>query len=223
MDPKTCQRFQTYLQNETFYANLTHSAGQIDDIYLVHGTSLDYDITAHSGNLTTTNGQLLVLVSRTAYHYYTFGLDPYDSDAVFVMNFSIVADNRPMKTKLSMRVNDTSYYFFTCKVPENSMFSFNASSDVVFYNYSDYSDKLVILTPFASQTFYLSLAMNESILILGYVHPSATGSHSSVTITASFSRLLPSTTLTNCYCCHWYSLCVGDVDVHNHSVKQEPY
>ena len=174
---KAYRRLNRYQQNETLYASLTRSAGQIDGIYLLHGTSLDYDITAHSGNLTTTNGQLLVFTSNTNSYYnlYIEGSESHVSRIDSILNFTIGADNRPMKIKFSMRANVTSYYFFTCKVPENSTFSFNASSDEVFYNYSDYGDKLVTLTkPYTGQRFYLS-AMNETIIILGYVHPNATG------------------------------------------------
>lgn len=100
----------------------------------------------HGGNLTTTDGQLLVLTTRYEYEAYITAYVLAACYAVSTLNFSIIgADNRPMKTRWSVRSNSTTYYYFTCMVPGNTTFFSKTSYTMVFYNHSDYSDKVVTL------------------------------------------------------------------------------
>ena len=194
-DLKEYRRLETYHIGETFFPNLTYSAGKIDGIYLVHGTTLDYDIVAHSQNLTTESGQLAVFTSLLDYYFFVRGRHLDNPPFYSAFNFSIGADSRPIKTSHVIRANYTSYYYFACKVPGNSTFSFTATSNVVFYNRSDFGDKLVTLASSDNTIFYLP-AMNESVTLLGYIRPNSDGSYSSINMHFYFTRLLPSPSLT---------------------------
>ena len=194
-DLKEYRRLETYHIGETFYPIMTYSAGKIDGIYLVHGTTLDYDIVAHSQNLTTENGQLAVFTSLVDYYYFTTG-SVTDNPPYSAFNFSIGADSRPINTSHVIRANYTSYYYFACKVPGNSTFSFTATSNVVFYNHSDFGDKLISLEKNTDVKYFYLSAMNESVTFLGYIRPNSDGSYSSGDIQLAITRLLPSPSLT---------------------------
>ena len=156
---KLYQRLETYHSNETFYANYTRVAANIDGIYLRAGTTFHFNITASSGNLTTTNGRLLVFTSNPLYHEYVDEGLPYKpiyNDFV-PFNYSIGAENKPLKTNISVRVDTTSYHYFACALPANSTFSFNASFYALRYNYSVVDTKMVTLeVPDAGKYFYVS-------------------------------------------------------------------
>ena len=190
------QRLETYRDNGTFYANLTHSAGTINGVHLKNGTIVQYNVTASSGNLTTTDGQLTWFTTQGIYHDYMNGEIPYNPNYPTFFNYSIGADNRPLMTNFSVKVSTTDYYYFACLVPANSEFSFNASFNVLRYNYSVNGEKLVTLEkPNIGKSFYIP-GMKEPTIIMAYIHPNVTvGGHSSMSFKVSDKRILPSSSL----------------------------
>ena len=191
-DLKEYQQLETYQDNGTFYANLTHSAGTIYGVYLKNGTIVHYNIIASSGNLTTIDGQLAWFTSTANYHDYITG----NIDHPRYLTYYTIGSHRPLMTNISIKINTTEYYYFACMVPANSEFSFSASFDVLHYNYSVNSEKLVTLDkPHVYTSFYMP-SMKEPKIILAYVHPNVTaGGRSSVQIYVSYARILPSSSL----------------------------
>ena len=194
-DLKEYQQLETYQDNGTFYANITYSAGKINGVYLKNGTVVHYNIIASSGNLTTTDGQLTWFTTQGIYHDYMNGAISYNPDYPAFFNYSIGAHYRPLMTNFSVKIDTTSYYYFACMVPANSEFSFNASFDVLRYNYSVNSKKVTVDKPNVDKSFYVP-SMKEPTIILAYVHPNVTaGGRSTVNIETSYTRLLPSSSL----------------------------
>ena len=194
-DLKEYQQLETYQDNGTFYANITYSAGTINGVYLKNGTIVHYNITASSSNLTTTDGQLMLFTTQGIYHDCISCEFPYELNYPAFFNYSIGADNRPLMTNFSVKIDTTSYYYFVCMVPANSEFSFSASVDVLRYNYSVNSEKLVTVEPNADKSFYIP-SMKEPTIILAYIRPNVTaGRRSSVQIYVNYYRLLPSSSL----------------------------
>lgn len=187
---KEHRRLENYQCNETFYSSGTRTAGTIYGLYLVQGTTLNYNITARSGNLTAVDGQLLIFKSYLDFDLYTYDGNPSGSSA---FNFSIGASNRPVITNVSLTSNNTGYYFITCNVPASTTFSFVASSSVVFFNYSDFGDKFIYInTWFDVKDFYLPATI-EPIVLFAHVYPNTTETgRDSVTLSMSYHRLLPS-------------------------------
>ena len=65
----------------------------IGGVYLMQGTVLhgsNYDITVNSGNLTTTDGQLLLFTTRYEYEAYITGNVLADCYAVSILKFPIL-------------------------------------------------------------------------------------------------------------------------------------
>ena len=193
---KIYEQLQTYHGNETFYASSTRLAVNFNGVYLNQGSIFQFNVTASSGKQTTTNGHLVVFQSNPLYHEYIRGElpdNPLYNDFV-PFNYSIGADNIPLKTNISVRINATSYYYIACTVPANSTFSVSASYYALRYNYSINNTKMVtvdIPDAAGSKAFYFP-EMKELMVLLAHIQPNITYGHSSVHIFVEYHRLLPS-------------------------------
>ena len=188
---KVYQQLETY-SSEKLYTNSTRSAGRVGGVYLRPGTTFYYNITASSGNRTTTDGLLIVFTSKIHYLDYTNGEANFYTGTAY--SFSIGANDRPLNRNFSVTVNTTSYYYFACTLPSNTQFFFNSSFDVSHYNYSDSGKKLITFDHSAGKYFYLP-GMTEPTILLAHVQPNGTDKHSSVNVVVQYSRILPSFSL----------------------------
>ena len=188
---KIYQQLETY-SSKKLYASSTRSAGKVGGVYLRPGTTFYYNITASSGNRTTTDGLLIVFTSNTDYHDYTSGEAYFHTGTAY--NFSIGANNRPLNRNFSVTVNTTSYYYFACTLPSNTQFFFNSSFDVSHYNYSNSGKRLITLDHNADKYFYLP-GMTEPTILLAHIQPNGTDKHSSINVEVQYSRILPSFSL----------------------------
>ena len=159
------------------------------NMYLLDGSSIDYDICVTSEAEQEQKGELYVFDNLDNFNAYLDEVSSGTQLSVYHEQLQIGAKNTTSCTHLRFLVHCPSYYFVTANGPGNIMYAYNATIHTVSFNHSQYSEHCRILDTFQCDVDIPSkLFEANTYSLLGYVHPQQITDPPSTHICASTQR-----------------------------------
>ena len=159
------------------------------NMYLLDGSSIDYDICVTSETTQEQEGELYVFDNLDNFNAYLDEVSSGTQLSVYHEQLRIGAENITLCTHLHFLVRRPSYYFVTANGPGNIMYAYNATIHTVSFNHSQYGEQCRILDTFHCDVDIPSkLFEANTYSLLGYVHPQMITDPPSTHICASTQR-----------------------------------
>ena len=156
------------------------------DMYLLDGSSIDYDICVTSEATQEQEGELYVFDNQDNFNAYLDEVSSGTQLSVYHEQLRIGAKNVTLCTHLHFLVRHPSYYFVTANGPGDIMYAYNVTIHTVSFNHSQYNEQCRILDTFQCDVDIPSkLFEANTYSLLGYVHPQSATDPPSTHICAS--------------------------------------
>ena len=155
-----------------FQRDPSRSTGLLSFLYMLPGSNISYLLCVASANATTSNGTFLVFDDSTKYFAFLNELTDGIKESVFHKSIEIGTKNHTVCNLISLEVKEPSYFFFTSHTPAAITYFYNISSEVVYYNQSDYESEVYcaisadfacnVALPFGTQGYSLLAFINAT-------------------------------------------------------------
>ena len=142
------------------------------DMYLLKGSSIDYDICVTNEDTRGKEGELYVFDNEDNFDAYVSQASDGKQLSVHYQPLQIGGNNVTACTRLHYMVDHPSYYFVSAWGPGNIVYSYNTTIHTVAFNHSQYDEVCRMTGTFQCDSeIPNSLFEIKSFALLAYIHP----------------------------------------------------